>query len=898
MKRIVPLIFSIAIFVGIALPFSATLSTQHGVRLTANSVFAQAVKDDKTVQNTYKPPVDIQGYIEECAIFNWAKAGATMAGCVAQFVYIIPYELGSWAMAVAAQAFDAAAALTLSSTLYTSGDLLTKGWTVTRDFANIFFILILLFAALSLVLDMDLGGTNPKKMVSSVVIVAILINFSFFLTEVVVDVSNSLALVFYNQISVVQKDKVTKIDNTKEEEQLKNHNLIKNVKPISVAIASGFRPQIFNSEEFYEKLACARENGFFTNTIGCDKLDVDKRVASGVIIPILILVGCMYLVVAYTFGVALISLIGRMISLFIAIIFAPFAFVSTILPSTKRMPGFGWDEWFSNLMTAAFAAPIYFFLLLLVTFIVDIPIVPKNTTDMSAGIILVLVIIQCAIIITLLLKATSYVEKASGEIGGMILKGSKVIGGAAVGLAGGAALGGLALAGQSTIGAIGKRLGEHSRLTRWATDGGGGKNNFMNGLRRFTGEKFIKGGQFLGKSSFDARHTGVANALTSATGINLGSFGALAAKNTAGGLDGAAARKAEKDKKFAESLKYDEHRQEKIEETAEAREAAISKAERELNEAKADKDARKEDLQKKLDESQTKLNEAMSRVVRMGGSGQKEKDAAIAEAKKNYDNIQKELSENKNLIKAKQKNLNDLQKGRQDGDKYIDKDGNEKIFQARYQNDDIGKTKKADGTLVTKDDVEYKNKDGSIGRKRTEALSAKQLTDLVEGHKKSASRAYLAYQAESSGYHTAITRDQLGNVKSYHIDTSKAGSRNWGRAIMTVGSAALVGGLTGNIASLSTAFSAFNVSAASGFGIAAAIREAYSEAYGGRIGSSFVAGEAAHHAGVEGGKHDHEHGVYHTPGSGFLSQLAAIFKFKAGGGGGGGHGGGGGGGHH
>ncbi len=147
------------------------------------------------------------------------------------------------------------------------------------------------------------------------------------------------------------------------------------------------------------------------------------------------------------------------------------------------MAGFGWDEWFSNLMKAAFAAPIYFFLLLLVTFIVDIDIVPKNTTNMSAGIILVLVMIQCAIVITLLLKATKIVESASGEIGGMILKGTKVIAGGAAGLVGGAALGGLALAGQGTVGWVGKKIGESARLTRWATNGAGVKNNFLNVLK-------------------------------------------------------------------------------------------------------------------------------------------------------------------------------------------------------------------------------------------------------------------------------------------------------------------------------------------------------------------------------------------------------------------------------
>ncbi len=889
MKRIVPLIFSIAIFVGIALPFSTTLSPEHGVRLTANSVFAA---------ETYVPEANVHRYLEECGITQ-------IPGCISRIVYVIPYQLGAWAMTVAAKAFDVSASLTLSSALYTKGDLLTKGWTVTRDFANIFFILILLFAALSLVLDMDLGGANPKKMLSSVVVIAILINFSFFLTEVVVDVSNSLALVFYNQIETVQKDKKTPVNTEKEEEQLKNHTLIKKVKPISETIVAGFKPQIFSNQDFYDKLACAKKNGLFTEANKDCTKDVDKKVSSGVIIPILILVGCMYLVVAYSFGVALISLIGRMISLFIAIIFAPFAFVSTILPATKHMAGFGWDEWFSNLMKAAFAAPIYFFLLLLVTFIVDIPIVPKNTTNMSAGIILVLVMIQCAIVITLILKATKIVESASGEIGGMILKGTKVIAGGAAGLVGGAALGGLALAGQGTLGFVGKKIAGNEKFNKWASgEGSGGK--FTRAFKQFTGERLVKSGQFLGKSSFDARHTGVANAISGATGINLGSFGALAAKNTAGGLDALIHRKQEKAEKFANTLKYNLENERLIkEEQKKKKEATITQqfttdekedlykdAKEAAAEALAplenDLAAKKAAYQAILDQEIDTTDAAQVAAKNAALTTQNGLVVAAQQA------VTDQKSVNGGMIiaaedewKAEKKKLSAIKEGTKNAN-----GTQKKLTSADYGTD---ATDAHGNYILDNNGNRVQVSKDNINRLNISYLGGDGLEKLLESNKKGATRAYLAHKAEDSGYHTHIDRDAIGNVTDYHVDSSKAGTRNWSRAILNVGSAALIGGLTGNIGALGTAIG--GIGGAIGFGVAQAFREAGAEAFGGRVGSSYTSAEAMHHAAEPGGKHEHEHGVYHTPGSGFLAELASIFKFKAGGGGGGGHSGGGGG-HH
>ena len=101
-------------------------------------------------------------------------------------------------MALTAQVFDFTAALTLSDEMYRA-KFITTIWTIVRDFSNIFFILILLYAAFQVILGLGHGG--GKKIVASVILIALLVNFSLFISRVVVDAGNVLGLIFYNKIA-------------------------------------------------------------------------------------------------------------------------------------------------------------------------------------------------------------------------------------------------------------------------------------------------------------------------------------------------------------------------------------------------------------------------------------------------------------------------------------------------------------------------------------------------------------------------------------------------------------------------------------------------------------------------------------------------------------------------
>ncbi len=878
MKRFYSILFAIALLAGTVAPFSTTISGMNGIRLEANAVHAETTTVKTTgVDNTYAPPANAKDYLDGCSFVG--SENSIFPGCLEQLFYYIPYTFGSWAMAVAAQAFDAAANLTLSSTLYTTGsNFLEKGWTVTRDFANIFFILILLFIALSLVLDIEVGHANPKKMLVSVITIAILINFSFFMTEVIIDVSNSLALVFYNQISVINKDNQT-VDNSQVTSQIQGNKYISAsaVKPLSVALVKAFTPQVFSSPEFYNKLQQVGSRGFFSPYTGDSSVDKSKtggHIDALVIIPILLIVGLMFLVVAYAFGVALISLIGRLIGLWIAIIFAPLAFVSFIIPSARHIPGFGWDEWISGLLKNAFAAPIYFFFLLLISLLTQISLVPAVTdpafAKLSPGILLVLVILQFAIVITMLLQGTKYVRSAAGAIGEMIFKGAGALGGFAMGTAGlaaGTGLGAVAVGGQKAIGGLGRKIADSSTMKKWAEGKGGNFKvagidlKFGSDLKQWAGKNTLMAGVGLTKSSFDARHTGVANWVSKTAGVNLGSFGALSTKKTAGGLEASIHRETEKDEKMKKLLGHDGEEKKKVDTAIDKRKKDIEDTKSELDQIKSDKKEFSE-LNKKIDELRTRpIQEGPTDTEDDLARKEREKAAEIETYKAQAEVIKERMVE-------------------------TDPEGNKtEKSEATIQNK-LNKFKRGERDKAKKRTV----KNGYTKEQALEDMSLEEMEKISKNVENDRFKSYLHYQAQRSNYHTGpMERDAYGNATDFHVDT-KTAVRNWGRAFedaaKTTGKYALVGTIAGPVGTL--------VGGITG-GIVSLLREAADAIGQGNIGVRIAEAESAHHniealkgtGDKKDAKHDHSAEVYKPGQSKVGTFLTSIFGGIVGGGGGG-----------
>lgn len=85
----------------------------------------------------------------------------------------------------------------LSSNAYDQPLFVNPGWVICRDIANTFFIFALLYIAIMTILG-KLSG-QVKGLLVSLIIVALFMNFSMYITRFVVDVGNVIALEFYNQ---------------------------------------------------------------------------------------------------------------------------------------------------------------------------------------------------------------------------------------------------------------------------------------------------------------------------------------------------------------------------------------------------------------------------------------------------------------------------------------------------------------------------------------------------------------------------------------------------------------------------------------------------------------------------------------------------------------------------
>jgi hypothetical protein len=385
--------------------------------------------------------------------------------CIVSMIYNLVWRPFAALTRLAASVLDFFIFYSISSTAYTSG-FTEKAWGVVRDIANIFFIVALLYVAIKTILSLNVG--NNKKLIGTIVVIALIINFSLFVTKIVIDASNILTKVFYNNITPENKNGEPLPENENGERSI-TVGLVRQFDPQEVMV----QPISSNLGEFFLLM----------------------------IISILIMgyMIFMFLSVAILF-------VARVASLWILMIFSPLAFASYTVPF--EIPGFGHKKFWGDLFQHAFMAPIFVFFLYVVIlfggFLKEIPYDVTDSTDWLDG--LMKNIIPFMLIYILLMKAKELAVKYSGEMGQAILSGTKLLGG----VAGGAVLGAAAVAGRATLGRAGAALANNSAVKNFAA-----KNAF--------GDVFQKSMMKLGSSNLDIRSVKIAGKnLAGVTGANLG----------------------------------------------------------------------------------------------------------------------------------------------------------------------------------------------------------------------------------------------------------------------------------------------------------------------------------------------------------------------------------------
>lgn len=474
------------------------------ISIPADDAAVQAQTNNQTATAGGREVAD---NLPRCSIDPVSKG--TINGCMAQIAYGL-YWLVATVAGLFGKLFDFFLGYSLSDQSYRYAFAIT-GWKLVRDIANVFFIIIMVFTGFSAVFDPSKSGVM-KKVIPNLIVNALLINFSLFATHVIIDISNITARMFYSQMIVC--DTVNIVDGKCDAAHAKQGT--GGYWPLSEKIVSAFNPQQLFQASVLQSTSDSSSEG---NAL---KVDATKTgaVASNserdqanyfgiiCIVAALIMAGVTVMFFKVTF-----LFVGRVVGLYICMIFSPFAFLSRDIPLLGGIARLRWSDWLKEVTSYAMMAPVFiFFLYIIFTFLSSDFAKQIGYEDPSGNFFALAlgVIIPMVIIFFLIGAAQKAAESFAGEIG----KSVQSLATSGIGLAAGLATGGAALLGGRVVGGLAKRTDE-SRV-------GIGIRNMAakSGLAGFTGRTLQRGLNAGRNGSYDVRQTGVGKQFFSRLGIN------------------------------------------------------------------------------------------------------------------------------------------------------------------------------------------------------------------------------------------------------------------------------------------------------------------------------------------------------------------------------------------
>lgn len=232
------------------------------------------------------------------------------------------------------------------------------GWTATRDFANLFFALILLFIAIATVLNTGgLDNFTAKRMLPNFIFAALFINFSKAIVGFLIDISQIIMISLYNS----------------------------------------FGPNFTDSIASASKIAEAGSES-----------KIDPAIISLLTIILLIILIFVLLWTALT-------LVIRIVTLWFVIMLSPLAFVSGLIPPLSSVS----KSWQNMLQQSLVTGPVLMFLLYLAVTVMNAGIGTNNSGE--GNLIANGNLLNYALVIGLLFLANIEAQKA-GQAAPPILK--------------------------------------------------------------------------------------------------------------------------------------------------------------------------------------------------------------------------------------------------------------------------------------------------------------------------------------------------------------------------------------------------------------------------------------------------------------------------------------------
>lgn len=396
-------------------------------------------------------------------------------GCFVKILYGFFVGVLTFLLWIATKFFDFMAFMTLSSDMYALG-FINDIWKIIRDFSNLFFILILLYAAMQLILGI---GHDARRIVVWVIMMAILINFSLFFTRVVVDSSNILGLVFYNRIdtSGVKNESIGGAATGGE-------------KNLAAALARSFSINSFFSETTINSIVASTP-----------KKTLDNFTAASLILVYAIVVGPL----VYAFFVAGFAFLARMVTLMILMMASPFAFMSYAFPPLQSMEMVGFKNWWHKLISSAFAAAIFMFILYIISVFLKADIFKGIDRGQGTAATLISIFIPGVVIVMLLLAGLKFTKKAASDFTDKVMGAGKTLAGFGLGVA----TGGAAFALTQTVGRRAASVAKDDTLKARAAAGDKGA------------QRRLDQANYLATKSFDIRQTKLGKLAAKKSGVDL-----------------------------------------------------------------------------------------------------------------------------------------------------------------------------------------------------------------------------------------------------------------------------------------------------------------------------------------------------------------------------------------
>lgn len=465
---------------------------------------------------------------------------------------------------------------TVYITIYQFGNLvgnsegLLDAWGVVRDVGNILLLFGFIFMGIATILNLPHSEYTAKKALPTLVIFAILLNFSLVAVEGVIDVSNAFATSIYDQIGGgMCGDEMSSFD---------------------CALNGGIGGRVMQMSGIASIFSMSSESFSVFGEAG-------NGVTAAVVYGGLIIFVVLTTIVLFA---AAIMLLIRALVLAFLMVTSPIGFAGMAIPPLQETA----KQWWDQLIHQSLFAPIYFLLVLISLKVMEGVIDAlggSQTADMQnlAAVFVganadgrasnVTIAITFALIIGFMIAALMFAKKSSAIGSGMAIK------------AGGAfAFGGLGFAGRQTVG----------RASLMAATRIGASRSMMNSVGGRTLFRLANKGA---GSSFDFRQTD--NFARKGLGTAVGDLGTVR-KSVQHGMHGIEEDKQKKKVEFAKNIKqsHDEsQRQDKLEEENRREQAA---RQREENQRRQDEAPL---LQRVTDQENTNATNAAARAQNIAG---------------------------------------------------------------------------------------------------------------------------------------------------------------------------------------------------------------------------------------------------------------------------------------